>query len=229
MKTNWIKHRQWRGLGAVAALAMPLWLGSPSAALAHPHVWVTVKTDVLFDGAGRISGFRHRWTFDEFYSAFAVQGMDKNGDGKFDRAELEPLAKVNIESLSEFGYFTFAWLGKEALERGEPQDYALEYRDGMLMLDFTLPLVKAVAAAQAPAFHFSVYDPTYYVAFSFAKDTPVQLARNAPDGCISHIAAPEPQQVETKRLGEAFFDQLDPAEDWGAQFASRVTVQCGKQ
>src|SRR5262245_10926139 len=35
-------------------------------ALAHPHVWITAETTVLYEN-GAFTGLRHRWTFDEFY------------------------------------------------------------------------------------------------------------------------------------------------------------------
>ena len=41
----------------------------------------------------------------------AIEGLDKNGDGKYDRQELSELAQVNIDGLKEFNYFTVAKLG----------------------------------------------------------------------------------------------------------------------
>src|SRR5579864_2884380 len=72
---------------------------------AHPHVWVTVETEIEFGPKKEITGFKHKWTFDEFYSEFAVQGLDTNGDGKYSEEELKPLAKTNVEALKEFEYF----------------------------------------------------------------------------------------------------------------------------
>ncbi len=54
---------------------------APAAALAHPHEWVDVASEVLFDAHGRIAAIRHHWRFDEAFSAFALQGLDSNGDG----------------------------------------------------------------------------------------------------------------------------------------------------
>ena len=98
----------------------------PGPVQAHPHVWVSTETTVLFEG-GSIVGFRHKWTFDEFYSAMAIQGLDTNNDGKLDRTELAELAKVNIAGLKEFAYFTHPKLSGEALKLGEATDYWLEH------------------------------------------------------------------------------------------------------
>ena len=54
-----------------------------TGAEAHPHVWVSVKTTVLFKGSA-IVGLQQHWTFDEFYAAMAIEGLDKNNDGAYD-------------------------------------------------------------------------------------------------------------------------------------------------
>ena len=59
-----------------AALGLSLLAG---AAQAHPHVWVAVKSAVLFDGEGRVSGVRHAWAFDDMYSAYVTMGLGKDG------------------------------------------------------------------------------------------------------------------------------------------------------
>jgi len=222
-------HKFWplRMRTAFAATLFALAFGSmPNLASAHPHVWVTVKTSVLFNDDGAIAGFRHQWIFDEYYTAFALQGMDRDGDGKYSAAELEPLAKTNIESLGEFDYFTFAELGEEALARNDPVDYKLVYADGLLTLNFTLPLAEPVPANEAGRFRFKVYDPTFFVSFSLAKDDPVRLAGGAPAGCATQIGDAPMAAASTQTLGEAFFDTLDTSQDWGAQFAQEIALRC---
>ena len=93
-----------RPLSAVM-LAAGLLAAFTAGAAAHPHVWITVETTVLYD-KGAFTGLQHKWTFDEFYTAMAIEGLDKNKDGIYDREELSELAKVNIEGLKEIGYFT---------------------------------------------------------------------------------------------------------------------------
>src|SRR5688500_14079529 len=111
---------------AVGTIVVSL-LGAARTVGAHPHVWVAVETEILHDAQKNITGFRHHWTFDEFYSKFAVEGLDKNNDGVFDRDELKELAEVNVKSLQEFSFFTVPELGKKELERLQPEDYFLQY------------------------------------------------------------------------------------------------------
>ena len=72
-------------------------------------MWITVETTVLYD-KGAFTGLQQKWTFDEFYTAMAIEGLDKNNDGIYDREELSELAKVNIDGMKEFGYFTYPLL-----------------------------------------------------------------------------------------------------------------------
>ena len=91
----------------LSALALP-------QALAHPHVFIETRTKVLHD-KGAFTGVQHSWTFDEYYSATAIDGLDANKDGVYSREELAELAKVNIDGLKEFGFFTFPSTGGNAV------------------------------------------------------------------------------------------------------------------
>ena len=97
-----------------------------SQAVAHPHVQVQASANLLFSQTGQVTGIQHHWQFDEAYSAFAVQGLDANGDGKFSREELADLAKENTESLREFDYFTKLKVDGKKLDFGKPVDYWLD-------------------------------------------------------------------------------------------------------
>jgi ABC-type uncharacterized transport system substrate-binding protein len=110
-------------------------LCSAMSAQAHPHVWVTTETTILYEN-GTFVGLRHKWVFDELYSASAVEGLTKNKDGKYDQEEL---AKADIEGLHESTYFTSAALAGERIKLEAARDYWLEFNDGILSLHFTVP------------------------------------------------------------------------------------------
>jgi ABC-type uncharacterized transport system substrate-binding protein len=201
------------GLLASAALAAP--------AQAHPHIWVTVESTVAYDQGG-FSGFKHKWTFDEFYSAMAVEGLDKNKDGKYDREELAELAEVNVTALKDFSYFTFPKLAGQALKIAEPRDYWLEYNNGILALYFTLPLETPVLA-DAKGFSFAVYDPSFFIAFDLARtERPVRLSDEAPQSCALKMGAPEKDQANVSALGES----LAAISGVGVSFAKTMSVEC---
>lgn len=199
--------------------------GLPRAAIAHPHVWVSVETTVVYD-KGAITGFRHRWAFDELYTTMAVQGLDTNNDGAYDRKELSELAQVNMDGLKEFNYFTQARLGTQALKTDAPKDYWLEYKDGVLSLNFVLPLAQPVLA-EAEGFSFAVSDPSYFIAFDLAKDQPIRLSEGAPAGCHANVVSAEQDKAELERLGQAFQQELGGAA-MGIGVAKSIAVSCPK-
>jgi ABC-type uncharacterized transport system substrate-binding protein len=41
------------------------------AATAHPHVWVSARSDIAYNPDGRVAGVRRTWTVDEAFSSFA--------------------------------------------------------------------------------------------------------------------------------------------------------------
>ncbi len=212
----------------LAALLLAAGLtGLAGSALAHPHVWVTASTTVLYDH-NTITGLQQAWTFDEFYTQMAIEGLDKNGDGKYDRQELAELAQVNVDGLKEFNYFTSAKLGADEVKFKPPVDYWLEYADKkILTLHFTLPLEKPIAA-DATGFAFSVSDPSYFIAFDLAKDNPVTLGPGAPPGCAATISDPSEGDTDAQKLNQAFANALGSNGSSGFGMAKSVAVHCAK-
>jgi ABC-type uncharacterized transport system substrate-binding protein len=113
------------GRAALGAAGAAFALVAASGALAHPHVWIAVESTVVYEN-GTITGLAQKWIFDDFYTASAIQGLDSNNDGNYDRSELAELADANIEGLKEFDYFTYANLAGQPIEFGAPKDYWLE-------------------------------------------------------------------------------------------------------
>jgi ABC-type uncharacterized transport system substrate-binding protein len=205
----------------VLAVLAALLLGSIPA-LAHPHVWVTMKSEVVYSPDGSISGVRHAWTFDEMFSTFATQGIETKKKGEFTREELKPLAEVNVTSLKEFGFFTFAKASGKKLPLVDPVDYYLEFKDAMLTLNFTLPLQTPV---QAPSLDIDVFDPDYFVDFSFAEKDPVAL-NGAPPACKFNVMRPGGASAAAPTQPDESFFQKDSTTNYGAQFANRILVRC---
>ena len=128
-----------------------------------------MRSELVYAPDGTVTGMRHAWTFDDMFSAFATQGIDSKKRGEFTREELEPLAKVNVESLKDFEYFTIAKVnGKKVEFIDPPKDYYLEYKDEMLTLHFALPLK---SAGQGAGPRDRDLRPSYFVDFAFEKDT----------------------------------------------------------
>ncbi len=220
------RQRAFPALAAMAAAGAVL--SMPMRADAHPHVWVSAEAEVIYAPDASVTGIRYRWSFDEAYSAFAVQGLDKNNDGILTPDELAELAKTNIESLVDFGYFTTAKANGAKQGFGQPVDYALDYTNKLLTLTFTLPL-KTPAKAQK-SFGLEVFDDSYFVSFAWAEKSDAVKLRAAPAGCLVNMTRPKGDTapaagVAPPKPTEEFFASGGAA-NIGAQFANRALVTC---
>lgn len=207
-----------------ASLVAAIAISAPAVASAHPHVWVEARAKVLFDKTGLISGIHNDWVFDAMYSAFAVQGLEK--DGKLATTkDLSSLAKTNVDSLAEYDYFTYAKADGHKLVFGKPIDYSLEERpDKRVVLHFTLPLATPTKTGRAMS--FQIYDPTYFVDFELAQKDPVALT-NAPSGCSDAVLGANPLVVaDGQKLAKSFDSGLTPSDDFAVKMAGRVIVAC---
>lgn len=198
--------------------AVPFLLAA-SAAAAHPHVVVSVKAVVVADSAGKITAVRHAWTFDEAFSTYSTQGLDKNKDGKLDREELADLAKVNVESLSEYGYFTEIRSGKDKTGFGAVKDYYLAHDGKALTLHYTLPVSERAAALREA--RMSVEDPSYFVAFSLAPDTPISVEGSP---CKARVKGPKVETTDRlSKLSEADFAS---GKIGSADWSTTISFEC---
>ncbi|MCP3394449.1 DUF1007 family protein [Bradyrhizobium sp. CCGB12] len=205
-------------LGLLLAAAM---MFASGAASAHPHVWITATSELVYAPDGSITGVRHAWTFDDMFSAYAVQGLESKTKGTYTREELGPLAQTNVESLKEYAYFTFARADGKKERFQEPVDYFLDYKDTVLTLHFTLPLKNPVKPKQLV---LEVFDRSFFIDFQMAKDNPVKLV-GAPTGCQMKLERPNDGTASAQKLNEQTFLNGENA-NFGMMFANKITVDC---
>jgi ABC-type uncharacterized transport system substrate-binding protein len=191
------------------------------AAQAHPHVWVTAASELIFAADGSITGVRHAWTFDDMFSAYALQGIKTRKKGAYSREELAPLAQTNMDSLKEFAFFTFARMDNKKQKFADPIDYYLEYKDASLVLHFTLPFRTPVKIGQLA---LEIFDPSYFVDFSLQKKDPIHLV-GAPATCTLVVQRPSDGSAAALKLNEDTFLNGENA-NYGAMFANKISVNC---
>ena len=179
-------------LVAVAVAAAPL-----GEAAAHPHVLVTARAEIVFGEGAVIDSIRHIWQFDPAFSAYAVQGYDADNDGVIRIAELAPLAQINVESLAEFAFFTWLTKGEDDASYLPPSEYWLDIYDGRLTLFYSLPLAEPMVVDTTAI--LQVYDPEYFVAFTFDSQRPVTLVA-APENCAAQYRPPQALDATTVAL-----------------------------
>jgi ABC-type uncharacterized transport system substrate-binding protein len=214
--------RQWNWRVAALGLALGLATGVPASA--HPHVWVTVKSQLAFTPDGKVSAVIHDWVFDEMYSSFATQGLAPAGQ-LVKKEQFAPLAKENAGSLAEIGYFTTLKVGGSAVEFGSVTDYWMQERpDHLVEFHVTVPLKTPTAITKFLTLR--VADPEYFIDFEFDDKAPVTLV-SAPSGCTATVAKPKPLETTDKqKLSESFFTNISPGTNFGFKMASAAVVAC---
>lgn len=214
-------------LAGLVALAGAVF-GSAVPAAAHPHVFIDARAELVFDAKGMLVAVRHVWRFDDAFSAFASQGLDVDADGTFTRQELQGLAKINVESLKEYDYFTFLKVNDKRKGFKIPSEYWLQMNDGLLTLFYTLPLIEPLKVDQT-GIKLEVFDPIFFVDFTLAPDEPALLVNN-PAGCslnVHHKGEPDPAAAAI--LGQIPATERDLPQDLQAvtrELANRIDVKC---
>jgi len=203
---------------ALLALAGGAELGA-TAAQAHPHVWITASSELIYAADGSITGVRHAWTFDDMFSTYALQGIETKTKGVYSREQLAPLAKDNVENLKEFGFFTFAKADGKKQKFEEPVDYFLEYKDSALTLHITLPLKAPVKPKQLA---LDIFDTSFFIYFKFEDKDPVKLV-GAPETC--QLKVQRPGEADAKKLTEEMIASGDQSK-YGAIYANKILVTC---
>ena len=205
-------------------MGLALGLSATAPASAHPHVWVTVKSQIAFTPDGKVSAVMQDWVFDEMYSAFAIQGLAPAGQ-LVTKAQFAPLARENAGGLADIGYFTTLKIGGKAMDFGSVTDYWMQERpDHLVEFHVTLPL--KVPAPITRFLTLRVADPEFFIDFEFDDKEPIELV-SAPSGCKATVAKPKPLEASDKqKLTESFFTNLAPGTNFGFKMASAAIVAC---
>jgi ABC-type uncharacterized transport system substrate-binding protein len=198
-----------------------------AGAAAHPHVWVTMRTAVLYAPDGSVTGLRQDWTFDDMYSAFALTGIAAKKKGQYTRAELQPLAQINVDSLKDFAYFTYARIDGKRRQSdafAAPVDYWLDWdtEASELTLHFTLPFKQPVTAKRLL---IEVYDPEFFIDFGFAASDAVKLV-GAPAQCAVIAEKPQDENFFTSQSLNRSYIPSEANVGMGMKFANKISVEC---
>lgn len=217
-----VEFRKARRLG----LALFLCLFAASPALAHPHVWIDMRTDMVMGPDRTLGAVSITWTFDEFYTAFAVQDFKKRADGTYNQDDLDALLNINLENLKEWNYFTEIKQAGQDLPLGTPKPVSASYdaKLGQLTIAFSLPLVAPVTPTKAAPVTLQIFDPTYYISIEYVKDAPLRLTGETENGCAYEATTPDVESIWTSLPESAFANPEGTT--LGRNFATNVTLTC---
>ena len=195
----------------ISALAV-----TSAPASGHPHAWIDISVDILFDASGKVTGLRQSWLFDEFYTADTVRAEERN--------KLGALIDRVLKNLEEWGYFTRVRLGERAIGLAIPTERSARLEKNRLRLNFVTPLTEAAAPVGA-ALTYAIYDPTFFIEMLHDERKNAIRLIGAPPRCAARRIAPTPSSATI--ASAAALDRSQTGDDsLGAEFAEKVEIRC---
>jgi ABC-type uncharacterized transport system substrate-binding protein len=218
------------------------WLALGAAVLparAHPHVWIDVRLEIVFDDAGRLAAIRHRWALDASFTLNEVmQFVDGDGNLVLSPPEVDRALAYYFGWIEPNRYFTHVTVDGTAVRVTDQPPPKASFADGFFFVAAELRLDQPITIGANAA--IDVYDPEIYYSFDFPRAgaerpgpraTPgaplaegAILAVDAPPHCWVGQRPPElldPMAVILlQRLG------LATQSDSAAGFPTRAVVPC---
>lgn len=219
-------------MAAIASMAMLL-ASMPffaTTALAHPHIFVDATLHITIDKHNRVQKLDQSWRFDRLFSASVILDFDKNGDRRLDKDELKNVSGVIKKSLAEFNFFQSVKANGKDIPLAPPQEIHADIVEGRLVLTFESKPRDPLMIEQGGSYQFSLYDPSFYVAVTFQKNTDLEV-EGLPAFCKIGIDRPDSNEILSKNraaMTEDFFNDPNASLDLAYQLASKLNVSCKK-
>jgi ABC-type uncharacterized transport system substrate-binding protein len=209
-----------------AALIIGLLAAGP--ALAHPHIWIDAKVEVLINDRNEATGVRISWTYDDLYSLYVVgdMGLDPDWDGKLTPEEEARLSGFDMKWDADFKGDTYALLGEAALDLSRPEDWSAGYAEGKITSTHLRRFAEPVPLG-GEALVVQVYDPGYYVAYAIPFDPVISGGA----GCTAKVYVPDLDAADAalKAALSEYTPDIDLEAEFpaiGANYAEEVRVTC---
>ena len=194
---------------------------------AHPHVWVTMTTELVYAPDGSVTAVRHAWTFDDMFSAFRDAGDRGACEGPV-YARRVTTARADQHRIAQGICLLHLCQDRRADAEGCVRqtrvDYWLDYdpKGTVLTLHFTLPFKKPVKANRLTV---EIYDPEFFIDFGFADRNPVKLV-GAPPQCTFADKKPNDGFFSSALRLDKSFMTSEANVGMGMSFANKISVTC---
>ena len=197
-------------------------IGSVSVSIAHPHMWVDLKSQIILDGNEKVSAIYQEWLFDDFFSAAMIEEAALHPEG----VEIAIRQKIDelMQNLEPYNYFTVAKRGEDTLPLTQRGDVVAEIRENRVWMGFTVAIENHVDLKEQN-FSYAIFDPTYYIEMYHPEGAIVSFDGDAPDDCGVEIVQPNPS-AEAIALSRSASLDANPDNTIGRLFAETVRVEC---
>lgn len=194
----------------------------PLSLSAHPHNWITVKSEFLINEKGQLSEVRESWQFDVYFSMITI--ADVLHESRIEPNSLQLLADDMINNMESYQYFSSLKMNNKPVPLGRPHHYELRINtvEGKqqleLLMDFKLARPLQLDSRELT---WQVFDPTYFIDIRHHDTSQIIITNEQRSDCTTRIEHPNPSskmadyamsldrsQTETEGLGKSFAEKI---------------------
>ena len=201
----------------------------PCCALAHPHSWISLRSEFILDKNGHLTEIHQRWNFDIYYSMMTL--ADVVNEHRDQQKGLAIMAKTMAQNLAEYRYFSNLIVSGTDIPLPAPYTYALTTRmsegQEILSLQMQFKLDKP-QPMQGKSVTWSVFDPTYFIDISHGKPSEIAILNQGVSHsvrCLKTIEVSEPSEEVLEYAASLDRTQKD-TQGLGNYFAEKVLITC---
>ena len=189
--------------------------------LAHLHAFIDMQTTPIIEN-NQLTGLSMKWALDEASSSAVIYDM-KQAKTKNEHQKLIDDVMGNIVSEHYFSYLYDAQNNKIKYS-SHPKNYGVKIQGLQLQYYFDVPLAHS-QNLEKNTFSLQTYDPTYYVAMTYASKSAVDFSA-LPKNCQGKLIEPNVDEKIQAYASSLDKSQKNEDDSLGVMFAQKIIIQC---
>ena len=189
--------------------------------LAHPRAFIDMQTTPIIEN-NQLTGLSMKWAVDEASSSAVIYDM-KQAKTKNDQQKLIDDVMGNVVSEHYFSYLYDAQNNKIKYSP-HPKNYGVKIQGLQLQYYFDVPLAHS-QKLEKNTFSLQTYDPTYYVAMTYASKSAVDFSA-LPKNCQGKLIEPNVDEKIQAYASSLDKSQKNEDDSLGVMFAQKIIIQC---
>jgi ABC-type uncharacterized transport system substrate-binding protein len=195
-------------------------------AFAHPHNWITLKTEIFLDEQQRLIKIQQHWEFDIYFSMITM--ADIMNEYPDPREGLAALSAEYMYNIAEYQYFSVLHVAEKKIELPKPTEHSLTtvQRAGNKILSLSMTFqMEGPISLQNESLELRTYDPSYFIHMSHPEKNNIVVHTQNGESCLRKIVLPNPTD-ETIDYALSLDRSEKGTAMLGLEFSETVVVNC---